>query len=125
MGPEVTEEIVLITFLADKIAEEMYESLTLQLVPTPATVQTMPMGEGVFFKQEIPLIITDIDCKFNNRLVNVQNLCSMHINFRNTDMISYYDTMKFSMDSFNAQCADLTDISTIDTLTFSTAENEK
>ena len=71
VGPEVTEEIVLITFLADKIAEETYESLSLQLAPTPATVQTMPMGEGVFFKQEIPLIITDIDCKFNNRLVSV------------------------------------------------------
>ena len=54
---------VVLTFLADEVAEEVNESLTLELVPTPATLQIMPIGEGVFFKQEIPLIIMDNDRK--------------------------------------------------------------
>ena len=56
-------EFVVFTFLADEVTEEVNESLTLQLVPTPAalTAQTIPTGEGVFFKQEIPLTIIDAD----------------------------------------------------------------
>ena len=56
-------EFVVFTFLADEVTEEVNESLTLQLVPTPAalTAQTIPTGEGVFFKQEIPLTIIDVD----------------------------------------------------------------
>ena len=55
--------IVVLTFLADEVAEEVNESLTLELVPTPATLQIMPIGEGVFFKNEFPLIIVDNDRK--------------------------------------------------------------
>jgi hypothetical protein len=54
---------VVFTFLADEVADEGNESLTLQLVPTPAALQIMPIVEGVFFKQEIPLIIVDDDRK--------------------------------------------------------------
>ena len=54
---------VVLTLLADEVAQEVNESLTLELVPTPATLQIMPIGEGVFFKQEIPLIIIDNDRK--------------------------------------------------------------
>ena len=49
------------TLVADQVAEEMNESLTLQLATTAATLQTILMGEGVFFKQEIPLIIMDTE----------------------------------------------------------------
>ena len=58
------QTFVVFTFLADELSEEVNESLTLQLVPTPATLQTMPIGEGVFFKQEISLTIMDADRKF-------------------------------------------------------------
>ena len=51
------EMFVAFTLLADQVTEEVNESLTLQLATTPATLQTIQMGEGVFFKQEIPLII--------------------------------------------------------------------
>ena len=56
-------EFVVFTFLADEVTEEVNESLTLQLVPTPAalTAQTIPTGEGVFFKQKIDLTIIDAD----------------------------------------------------------------
>jgi hypothetical protein len=61
--PSGEQMFVVFTFLADQVAEEGNESLILQLVPTPAALQTMPIGEGVFFKQEIPLIIVDGDRK--------------------------------------------------------------
>ena len=59
-------EFVVFTFGADEVAEEVNESLTLQLVPTPAalTAQTILTGEGVFFKQEINLTIIDADREF-------------------------------------------------------------
>ena len=63
-------KFVLFTFLTDEVTEEVNESLTLQLVPTPATLQTMPIGEGVFFKQEIPLTIMDADRKSNYEKAN-------------------------------------------------------
>jgi hypothetical protein len=59
-------EFVVFTFLADEVAEEENEYLTLQLIPTPATLQMMPAGEGVFFKQEINLTIMDADRAFIN-----------------------------------------------------------
>ena len=65
--PDIDQtEFIVFTFLADEVAEEVNESLTLQLVPTPATLtaQTMPTGEGVFFKQEINLTIIDADREF-------------------------------------------------------------
>ena len=65
LQPRDDQEFVVFTFLPDGIAEEVNESLTLQLVPTPATLQTMPIGEGVFFKQEMPLtILADADRKY-------------------------------------------------------------
>ena len=57
-------KFVVFTLVADEVTE-VNESLTLQLVPTPATLQTMPVGEGVFFKHEIPLTIMDADRKFD------------------------------------------------------------
>ena len=61
--PMGEQMFVVLTFLADEVAEEVNESLTLELVPTPATLQIIPIGEGVFFKHEIPLIIMDNDRK--------------------------------------------------------------
>ena len=58
------EFIVFIFNLDDTITEDVNESLILQLVPTPATLQIMPTGEGVFFKEEIPLTIMDTDQSF-------------------------------------------------------------
>ena len=59
------QEFVVFTILPDGIAEEVNKSLTFQLIPTLAFLQTMPIGEGVFFKQEIPLtILADADCKY-------------------------------------------------------------
>ena len=72
--PTGEQTSVVITFHADEATEEMNESLTLQLAPTPATLLTIPTGEGVFFKQEIPLIIMDaaiINSKFSNQSMNV------------------------------------------------------
>ena len=59
-------EFVVFTFVADEVTEDVNESLTLQLIPTPATLtaQTIPTGEGVFFKQEIDLTIIDADREF-------------------------------------------------------------
>ena len=62
--PMDDQMFVVFTFLADELSEEVNESLTLQLVPTPATLRTMPIGEGVFFKQELSLTIMDADRKF-------------------------------------------------------------
>ena len=65
LRPRDDQEFVVFTILPDGIAEEVNESLTLQLVPRPATLQTMPIGEGVFFKQEMPLtIMADADRKY-------------------------------------------------------------
>ena len=67
MQPDSNQtESVAFTFVADKVAEEVNESLTLQLVPTPAalTAQTIPIGEGVFYKQEINLTIIDANREF-------------------------------------------------------------
>ena len=53
---------VVFTFLPDGIAEPKgNESLNLELIPTLSTLQTMPIGEGVFFKNVIPLTIMDAD----------------------------------------------------------------
>lgn len=49
-----------IAFLTDGIPQEANESLTLQLLPTPSTLQTIPIGE-VFFKNIIDLTIMDTD----------------------------------------------------------------
>ena len=59
-------EFVVVTFVADEVTEDVNESLTLQLIPSPATLtaQTIPTGEGVFFKQEIDLTIIDADSEF-------------------------------------------------------------
>ena len=60
-------EAIQLTFLTDEVAQEANESLTLQLVPTPSTLQTMPIGEAVFFKNEINLIIMDATRKFDSQ----------------------------------------------------------
>ena len=63
--PQDDLQAVQLTFLTDEVAQEANESLTLQLVPTPSTLQTMPIGEAVFFKNEISLTIMDVNRKFN------------------------------------------------------------
>ena len=53
---------VVFTFLPDGIAEPGgNETLNLQLIPTSSTLRTMPIGEGVFFKNIIPLTIVDVN----------------------------------------------------------------
>ena len=64
LWPMGDQTFVVFTFLANELSEKVNESLTLQLVPTSPTLQTMPIGEGVFFKQEISLTIMDADRKF-------------------------------------------------------------
>ena len=55
---------VVFTLLPDGIAEPGgNESLNLELIPTPSTLQTMPIGEGVFFKHIINLTIIDANRK--------------------------------------------------------------
>ena len=56
-------QVVFFSFVTDGVVEEANETLTLQLVPTPATLQTMPIGEGVFFKHESFLTIMDSDSR--------------------------------------------------------------
>ena len=56
--------VVAIKFLTDHVTREANESLTLQLLPTPSTLQIIPAGEAVFFKNAIDLTIMDADCKF-------------------------------------------------------------
>ena len=53
--------VVAITFLKDSITQEADESLTLQLLPTPSTLQTIPTGEAVFFNNILDLTIVDAD----------------------------------------------------------------
>jgi hypothetical protein len=60
---------IVIKFLIDHIAREDNESLTLQLLPTPSTLQTIPTGEAVFFKNIIELTIVDADRKFEMPLL--------------------------------------------------------
>ena len=55
--------VVEVTFLADGVTQEGNESLTLHLIPTPSTLQTIPTGEAVFFKNAINLTIVDADSK--------------------------------------------------------------
>ena len=65
LRPRDDRAFVVFTFLPDGIAEGVNESLIFQLVPTPAALRTMPIGEGVFFKQEMPLtILADADRKY-------------------------------------------------------------
>ena len=75
LWPRNDQEFIVFTILPDGIAEEVNKSLTFQLIPTPATLQTMPIGEGVFFKQEIPLtILADADRKY----IVLNYGCSVH-----------------------------------------------
>ena len=67
--PQDDPQAVLFTFLTDEVAQEANESLTLQLVPTPSTLQTMPIGEAVFFKNEIRLSIMDINRKIDSLIL--------------------------------------------------------
>ena len=75
MQPNGEQSFITFTFLTDEdteFEERVNESLTLQLIPTPATLQTMPIGEGVFFKQEMPLTILDVNCKYTVLLLKIQ-----------------------------------------------------
>ena len=66
MMPMSDPQTVVFTFLRDGIAEPGgNESLNLQLIPIPSVLQTMPIGEGVFFKNVIPLTIVDVNGKFD------------------------------------------------------------
>ena len=57
--------VVEIIFLADSVTEEGTEGLTLDLLPTPSTLQTIPIGEAVFFKNAINLTIVDAGGMFD------------------------------------------------------------
>ena len=54
-------EVVTYTFIVDGVAREDNESLTLELVPPPSTLQSMPAGEAVFFMNRLSLTINDAD----------------------------------------------------------------
>ena len=56
--------VVAIMFLTDRVTQEANETLTLQLLPTPSTLQTIPTGEAVSFKNVIELTIVDADSNF-------------------------------------------------------------
>ena len=64
--PTGDPQTIVFTFLPDGIAEPGgNETLNLQLIPTPSMLQTMPIGEGVFFKNVVPLTIVDVNGKFD------------------------------------------------------------
>ena len=52
---------VVFTFRVDGIAQELNETLSLQLVPTATT--TLPSGDAVFFKNTLNISIIDSDSK--------------------------------------------------------------
>ena len=54
-------EAVKFTLLVDGVASEGEESLSLELVPPPSTLQSMPAGEAVFFRSSLSLTIIDAD----------------------------------------------------------------
>ena len=57
-------ESVSFTFITDGIEEESNETLELKLVPLPSSLQTMPNGEAVFFRNSATLSILDANRKF-------------------------------------------------------------
>ena len=57
----LNHEVVNFTFLVDGVASEGEESLSLELVPPPSTLQSMPAGEAVFFRSRLSLTIIDAD----------------------------------------------------------------
>ena len=93
LRPRDNQEFVVFTILPDGITEEVNKSLIFRLVPTPAALQTMPIGEGVFFKEEIPLtIMADADrkyIKFNFKCIN--------------NIIIWYQKVQFNSSSVDAQ----------------------
>ena len=58
--PDTPDDVVL-SFNVDNIAQEMNETLTLGL--TPAERTALPTGDGVFFRNNITIIIVDSDSK--------------------------------------------------------------
>ena len=73
--PTGDPEAVAVAFLTDEIIQEANESLTLHLAPTPSTLQTIPIGEAVFFRNTINLTIMDADCKF--WMIRLCRACTM------------------------------------------------
>ena len=57
-------EPVSFTFITDGIEGESNETLELKLALLPSSLQTMPNGEAVFFRNSATLTILDADCKF-------------------------------------------------------------
>lgn len=58
LGPDALDNVVLY-FNVDNIAQEMNEALTLNLRPIEGIV--LPTGDGVFFRNNITIVITDND----------------------------------------------------------------
>ena len=58
-------ELVKFSFLVDGVTSEGKESLSLQLVPPPSTLQSMPIGEAVFFRNRLSQTIIDADGELN------------------------------------------------------------
>ena len=61
--PDTPDNVVLY-FKVDNVAQEMNETLTLNL--TPISGIDLPTGNGVFFRSNITIIITDNDSKANS-----------------------------------------------------------
>ena len=53
---------VVVTFRVDGVAQELNETVILELVPSGAV--NVPTGEGIFFRRTIEIIIMDSDSRF-------------------------------------------------------------
>ena len=53
---------VVVTFRVDGVAQELNETVILELVPSGAV--NVPTGEGIFFRRTIEMTIMDSDGRF-------------------------------------------------------------
>lgn len=60
LAPDTPDAVVLY-FSVDNIAQEMNETLILSLVPSDGIA--LPSGDGVFFRNNITIVIQDNDSK--------------------------------------------------------------
>ena len=59
---DATSVVTVVTFRVDGVAQELNETVILELVPSGAV--NVPTGEGIFFRRTIEIIIMDSDSRF-------------------------------------------------------------
>ena len=64
-------------FTVDGVEGEGDESLSLQLVPPPSTLLSMPSGEAVFFRNQLSLTIMDSDGELTGSRI-LTSKCSLN-----------------------------------------------